>query len=248
MSPGNYSPKGRNSLQYLENVDRSKLTAVLGTENIRTIAVILNNCNHLLSTKILAGLPDVIQKQVISAMKTSKNTPGEIIDELAKALKEKLAKPMKKSPKTEPCSTSVMAEDKISYGGPETAAAILKYCNSETRNLIKNSDPELFTKLNSMLFTFDDFINTDDKSIQVIFSQISIEKTALALKVSTPVLRTKITTNLSPRKKKAVEDEIAAASRISIKDIEDAQKAIIDYAFILQAKGLVILDQESETT
>lgn len=248
MSPGNYSPKGRSSLLFLENVDRSKLTAVLGTENIRTIAVILNSCNHLLSAKILAGLPDVIQKQAVSAMKSAKDTPGDIIDELAKALKEKLAQPIKNDPKTEALSISVMAEDKISYGGPETAAAILKYCNSETRNLIKNSAPELFTKLNSMLFTFDDFINTDDKSIQVIFSQISIEKTALALKVSTPALRTKITTNLSLRKKKAVADEIAASNRISIKDIEEAQKAIIDYAFNLQAKGLVILDEESETT
>ncbi|MHC4870294.1 MAG: FliG C-terminal domain-containing protein [Planctomycetota bacterium] len=245
MSSGNYPHRGRNSLQFLEKVDRHKLTAVLGSENIRTIAVILNNCNHLLATKILAGLPDVIQKQVVSAMKSSKDIPGEIIDEMAAAVKVKLTLPLKNGDRQQPPAPHP-TEEKVSYGGPEIAASILKHSTPETRKLLLENDPALFAKLNSLLFIFDDFINSDNKTLQTVFTQTPADSIALALKVSTPALREKIISNLSPRKAEVVEAEITASNRISIKDIEEAQKSIIDYAFSLQSKGIIVLDPESD--
>lgn len=256
MSLKNNLPKGKKCLEFLAATNREKLLAVLGKENIRTIAVILANCEHLLAAKILASLPGVIQKQVAVAMKTAKEIDSGIVEDIAASLKEKLRQPLKQMPSASapkpqaplpsPDVPIAGAGKKINYGGPEVAAAILKYANSEVKKNLEHTNPELYQQLQSLLFTFDDFARSTNKTVQVVFSQVPAETIVLALKVSTPKLREKILENLSPRKSKEVEDELEKPIRLSISAIEKAHDSIIHTALDLQKRGLVVLDPESE--
>ncbi len=239
---------GKKCLAYLKQVERGKVIQALGTESIQTIAVILANCGHLLSTQILADLPTVIQQQVNSAMISSKNISDEIISEMAEAFKQKLNTPSKSKPmvKAQPIKNNDSSKN-IAYGSPETAAAILMYASPETKQLLSEEDNALYTELNNLLFRFEDLEDSLPDTIRKIFTTIEPETISLALKISSQNLREKILTNLSPRKASIVNIELMSKKKIIIKDIEDSQKKIMDNAFQLQSQGLIVLNPESET-
>ena len=64
---------------------------------------------------------------------------------------------------------------------------------------IRSEDPDLAQAIEDQMFTFDDLINLDDKSIQVLLREIQSEDLVIALKGADAPLREKIFKNMSQR-------------------------------------------------
>jgi flagellar motor switch protein FliG len=227
------SPR-ENLFAFLSDANISRIKEELGKENIRTIAAILGNIDRVLSTKILASFQPVLQQQIVAAMKSKPQINRQVLHDIAEGLRKRLySPPAPKKP----------SPGMVTYGSPELAATIMRYASDEVRKNLHDNDPELFNSLKKLMFKFDDFINTPDRSLQAVFSEANSTQTALALKVAMPNLKKRILSNISPRRADIIKDEMERNQKVGLKDIEQARQNIVDFALEMQRCGKVILDE-----
>ncbi|MBN1256279.1 MAG: hypothetical protein JXA52_01090 [Planctomycetes bacterium] len=226
-----------NCFDFLERVDPRVLSAELLRENIRTIATVLAHCDKVLSAKLLADFEPGLRPQIIAALKNARQTPPEALQAIAAGLRERL---YNQGPAKRP------APGMVKYGGPAVAAAMLRYISPEAKRNIKENDPALFADLRRLMYTFDDFMKSPDRTLQIVFAEIETRTLALALKVAMPRLKQRILENMSDRRATIVEDEIEQLGRVRMSDIEEAQQNIMDLAISMQKAGKIIIDERDE--
>ncbi|MHC4884542.1 MAG: FliG C-terminal domain-containing protein [Planctomycetota bacterium] len=225
---------------FLRDLQPALLSNELSRESSKVAAVVLAHFDRVLSAQVLADFPPQFQREVVREMRSARNTPPAILEEIASSLRERL------SAANSPAQTDAADPaqgSKINYGGPEVAAAILRFASPETRKLIQESDPTLWSNLQTRMYIFDDFLHTPHRSLQLIFQEVEVKTMALALKAVVPSLKKRIYANISPRRTALVEEELGRLERLNMSDIEAAQQDIINRALELQRGGQVILDE-----
>jgi flagellar motor switch protein FliG len=153
----------------------------------------------------IAALPDKIQGEVIMRMAHLERVDKQVLLEIENVLKEQLE--------------SVGFEEGRQIGGVDVVANILnqmdKTLESELLNKIEESNPELAYRIKQLMFTFEDLIQIDDKSMQVILKEISSEDLAIAMKGASDGIKEKIFANMSERAAAMLkEDRINSTSKV----------------------------------
>ena len=133
---------------------------------------------------------------------------------------------------------------KVTYGGSHVAAALVRYLSPEVRHQLRDEEPGLFAQLSQFMFTFDDLLKTDIRSLQALMAEVSDRQLAMALKVAAPELRQHILSCVSPRRAELLDAEIDRG-QVRISEIEQAQEAIVSLGMAMQSKGRILLDPES---
>jgi flagellar motor switch protein FliG len=226
-----------NPLAFLNQVEPSVLGEALGQENVRTVAAVVANLDRVVAAKVLANLPAALRKQITAAIGAARQIPREALETIAESLRQRIHSGGDRK---------ASAPGMIQYGGPEVAAAILRYASPEVKRNLREHEPELFGRLRRLMFTFDDFRRTPDRSLQVLFAEVETRTLALALRVADPEVKKRILRNMSHRRADLVEDELERLGRVRMRDIEEAQTNILDQAMALQQAGRLILDEDQD--
>lgn len=231
---------------FLRDLRPTELSNILCRESAKVAAVVLTYFDRTRSAQVLADFPPHFQKEVVREMRSARNTPREVLTLIASGLRENMKKPPRSS---SPAATLPSAAHgkpagkKVCFGGPEVAAAILRFASIDTRELIQKNDPDLWATLQNRMYTFDDFLHSPHRSLQLIFQEVEVKTMALALKAVIPALKKRIYSNISQRRAALVEEELARIGRLNMSEIEAAQQDIINHALNLQRNGMVILDE-----
>jgi flagellar motor switch protein FliG len=91
------------------------------------------------------------------------------------------------------------------------------------------------------MFTFEDLSKVDDQSMQVLVREVEKDKWVMAMRTGSPVLKKKIFSNMSERAGALLKEEIEAMGPVRLRDVETAQRDIIDIARRLESEGKVFL-------
>ena len=137
-------------------------------------------------------------------------------------------------------------------GGAGTLAEIL---NHSDRNMqekllsdIERIDLELAEQVRAKLFTFDDVVKLDSRSLQQIFRKVDTKTLALVLR--TPNLSddatSKIRGNLSERVLEMVDEEMEVMGAVRGSQISGAQAAVVGIARQLDAEEIITIRQDDE--
>ncbi|MDH5786205.1 MAG: flagellar motor switch protein FliG, partial [Chromatiales bacterium] len=121
-----------------------------------------------------------------------------------------------------------------SVGGTKTAANILNFMDSAIEGKIlekvKESDNDLGTAIEDLMFVFDNLVDVDDRGIQSLLREVSSESLILALKGADEMLKEKIFKNMSKRAAEMLRDDLEARGPTKLSDVEAAQKEILAIA------------------
>lgn len=130
-------------------------------------------------------------------------------------------------------------------GGVRQAADIMNYIDSsveaELMDGIRETDEGLAQQIQDLMFVFDNLLDVDDRSIQVILREISTDQLVLALKGAEPSLQEKIFRNMSKRAAELLRDDLEAKGPVRVSEVEDAQKEILTVARRLADEGEIML-------
>jgi flagellar motor switch protein FliG len=137
-------------------------------------------------------------------------------------------------------------------GGTTTMAEILNHSDrtieQEVLAGLEADDQVLAEQIRAKLFTFDDVIKLDDKSLQQIFRKLDAPTLALAMKeprLSADAMA-KIRDNLSERVTAMVEEELEVMGAVRSSQINAAQASIVRMARQLDAEGIIVIAREDE--
>jgi len=126
-----------------------------------------------------------------------------------------------------------------------TAAEMLNFVDSSIEgdiiDSIKDIDPDLAQRIEDLMFVFENLVDLDDRSIQVLMREVSSDTLVLAMKGADEGLKEKIFNNMSKRAAEMLRDDLEVRGPVRVSDVEGAQKEILAIARRLSDSGEIIL-------
>jgi flagellar motor switch protein FliG len=220
----------------LQTVDDKQLLSFLQNEHPQTAALILANLKPQQAAAILSELPEESQSEIAFRLATMEKTSPELIEDIEGVLREQIG--------------TVFGGDLSTSGGAEAVAEIL---NSATRSAEKNildrlraRDQKLSEEITSLMFLFEDIIKLSDQAIQRIVKEVDSKTLTLALKATSGELKDKIFKNMSERAADMLKDELSYLGPVRVRDVEMAQKQILDIIHNLEESGEIQINRTEE--
>lgn len=219
---------------FLKEVDPSQLTAFLQGEQPQTIAFLLSYLSPSLASSVLTSFSSELQTDVALRIATMDRTSPDTIEKMEEVLRAKLA--------------TALSQEFSAVGG---AAFLVKLLNTVDRGTerrilesIDAADPELAAEVRKLMFTFDDLMLLDDRSMQRLLRDLDSKDLVLALKGANEELRTHVFKNQSTRAAEMLKEELEILGPVRLRNIEEAQQRIANTARRLEeAEEIVIAGQ-----
>jgi hypothetical protein len=137
-----------------------------------------------------------------------------------------------------------------SVGGPAAVAAVLNLVSTslekEVLDLVAEKDASLSDEIKNLMFVFEDLITLDDKSLQRLLREVDIKQLTLALKTTSPELKTKIMQTMSQRAVAGLKEAMEFLGPVKMRDVEAAQTDIVSKVRALEESGEIVLSAGSD--
>ncbi len=224
------------ALERLQRYDPRTMSAVLERENPQAVAAILAHLDPTVAADILAQLDPDLQFVVFRRLTRLGEVPEATLREVTESLVGEL------SALGDAHSTSV--------DGPARAAAILQNTSGDATNAIlgqlETEDPMMAAEIRRSMFTFEDLIHLDNRSMQSLIREISTEQLIVSLKSASDEVKDKFFNNVSSRAAEMMRDDLEALGPMKISDVERAQQEIVETAQRLEAEGKIVIMSSGE--
>lgn len=219
----------------LRDIDPKILMDFTRTEHPQTIALILAHLSPEQAAIMLEDFSAPMQTEITKRMATLKSVPQEFLEDVAETLEKEIV------------TGNVMDQQ---LGGVKAMSEILNRMNRNTESTILASlddeDAELAAQLRGLMFTFEDVLKLDDKSLQELLREITTEDLAKALKLVDEPAREKIFKNMSKRGADMLKEDIELMPPIRLSEVEAAQREILDVTKRLETEGKILILRGSE--
>lgn len=214
----------------LHEIDPKVMAEFTRTEHPQTIALIMVHLKPEKAAQVLEYFSPAIQYEITKRVATLKSVPREFIEEVAKTLEKELI---------------IGNSSDMQMGGVQVIADILNRMNRSTENGImtslEDSDPELAAQIRNFMFSFDDVLKLDDKSLQELMKDVSAEDLSRSLKMVDEGLRERIFKNMSKRGAEMLKEEISLMPPIRLSEVESSQRKIVETTKKLEAEGRIVI-------
>lgn len=134
---------------------------------------------------------------------------------------------------------------RTTMGGVKRAADIMNFLDSSIEgpllDAIRDLDQDLSSKIEDLMFVFDNLADVDDRGIQALMREVSSDVLVLALKGADEAIKEKIFKNMSKRASELLRDDLEAKGPVRISEVESAQKEILTIARRMADAGEIVL-------
>ena len=203
---------------------------MIADEHPQVIAIILSVLEDETAADVLTFLPAAIRPQVIRRIALLDTVQPNAMAELESVMAKQFA-----------TSTTSSA----SVGGVKAAANIMGKTKLEIETSvmtdISGEDEDLAMRIQDNMFDFENLVDLDNRSIQILMRTLEQEQMAYALKAAPEPVVEKFLSNMSQRAGAMFLDEMEMMGMVRVTDAEDAQRDIIRQARKLQDAGEIIL-------
>ena len=228
-------PAGRTMWDKLGNVNEAVLANYLKDEYPQTVAVVLSKIAPGHAARVLALLPEGFATEVVMRMLRMENVKKDILDGVERTLR------------TEFMSNLARGAQRDAH---EMVAEIFNNLDrrSETRFItaIEERNTESAERIKALMFTFDDLQRLTGPNIQVVLRNIEKDKLPIALKDASDALRDLFFKNLSERAGKMLRQDMEALGPVKLRDVDEAQTAIVTIAKELAAQGEIEISESGD--
>jgi flagellar motor switch protein FliG len=139
---------------------------------------------------------------------------------------------------------------KVEVGGTRFVAEIFNRLGQKsaksTLSYIEQVNDSLANQIKEMMFTFDDIIKLDKTAIVEILKAADKQDLMIALKGANEELKQKFLDNMSSRAAEAFVEELQFLGPVKVKDVEAAQRKIIEIVQKLAEEGKVSVGAQEE--
>lgn len=118
--------------------------------------------------------------------------------------------------------------------------------NAEAKfmQFLEQNNPESAERIRNLMFTFDDLAKIDAVGIQALMRGIDKDKMAIALKGASDVVKDLFFKNMSERALKILKEDMENMGPVRLRDVDEAQMAIVTVAKDLAAKGEIVISED----
>ena len=218
-------------IESLKWMDPASVAELVANEHPQIIAAILVHLEPDMAASILGLLTERTRSDVILRIATLDGVQPTALRELNDVLTKLL--------------TGNAVNKKRIKGGVKTAAKILNFMGSVQEGLVieivRSHDADLAQNILDQMFVFENLLEVEDRSIQLILREVQSESLIVALKGASEELREKIFKNMSQRAGDALREDLSGKGPVKVSEVEAEQKEILRTVQRLAEEGQITL-------
>ncbi|MBB3182858.1 flagellar motor switch protein FliG [Halomonas fontilapidosi] len=220
----------------LNLMEASMVAELIRDEHPQIIATVLIHLDRHQAADVMALFDDKLRNDVVLRIATFSGVQPAALQELTEVLTNMLdGQNLKRS----------------KMGGARTAAEILNLMNTNQEEAaietVRSHSEDLAQKIIDEMFLFENLIDLDDRSIQLILKEIDTNSLVVALKGAPETLMDKFMRNMSQRAADLMREDMEARGPIRVSQVEAEQKAILQVVRRLADGGEIVLSGGDET-
>lgn len=219
------------SLETISKMNPEMVGGILEHEHPQTVALVLSTQTVEHASEILGFLPEEMRTDVIYRIAKIEKVSPEVINRIEDALHREIG--------------IVSGKEQKQVGGIDAVVSLLQNMknnqDAEILEDIEENDPEMAEEIRKRMFTFEDLVDLDGRSLQMILREINNDSLTLALKTASDQMREKIFSNMSARAADMIRDDLEAMGPVRLSEVEIMQQTIVKVAMKLEEEGKIML-------
>ncbi|MEI7537357.1 MAG: flagellar motor switch protein FliG [Comamonadaceae bacterium] len=213
ISQSNQSASG---IERLNHLGAAEVAELIRDEHPQIIATMLVHMKRDKAAGVLEHLSERIRYDAVLRVATFGGVQPAALKELTEVLSEML---------------SGEGVQHMGLGGVRAAAEIVNQMSSTHEEAlikhVREHDENLAQKILDQMFLFENLLDLDDHSIQLLLKEIETESLVVALKGSQQEMRDKFLKNMSQRAAEALREEMEIHAPVRVSQVETEQKSIL---------------------
>ncbi|MEM7563250.1 MAG: flagellar motor switch protein FliG, partial [Pseudomonadota bacterium] len=222
---------GSNGLESLKWMDPKSIAEIIKLEHPQIIAIVLSYLEPDSAALVLGNLPENARAGILMRIATLEGVQPAAIKELDTIMERYFTD-------NDNVKSSMV-------GGEKTAADILNFMETAIENQVmeqvRTENEDLATKIEDMMFVFDNLRDVDDRGVQTMMREVSTDLLSLALKGVDDEMQQKFLKNMSSRAADMLVEDMEAKGPVKLSEVEAAQKEILAIARKLEEAGEISL-------
>jgi len=220
---------------YLSKIKPQQLSDFIINEHPQTIALILAHMDATEAADTIGYFPDDLRSEVSMRMAKLGDISPSVIKRVSAVLESKLES---------------LASYKVEVGGPRAVADIFNRlgakASKDTLSKIEERDEEMSNLIKEMMFTFEDIVSLDKAAITETLKVAEKPDLMLAMKSAPEDLKEKFYSAMSERAREAFDEEMQFMGAVKMKDVEVAQRRIVELVNGLAESGAIQMGASGE--
>ena len=227
------STKGLEALKWM---DGRAVAELIRLEHPQIIAIVLAYLEADQAAEVLAHLPPNMRSDIMVRIATLDGVQPSALSELDDIMEKTFAG--KGTTRTSALGGAKAAADIINNLEPSQEGIIMEQ--------ITQTDEQLGSRIQDLIFVFDNLLEIDDRSMQELLRQVASDKLLLAMKGAEDAMKEKIFKNMSQRAAEMLKDDLESKGPVKISEVEGAQKEILQTARKLAEAGTIQLASKGD--
>ncbi|MDB5470690.1 MAG: flagellar motor switch protein FliG [Caulobacter sp.] len=223
-------PAGRTMWDKLGNVNEAVLANYLKNEYPQTVAVVLSKIKSDHAARVLTCLPEDFALECVQRMLRMEPVQRDILDKIEQTLRVEFMSNLARTSKRD--SHELMA-DIFNNFDRQTEGRFIAALEERNR--------ESAERIRALMFVFEDLSKLDPGGVQTLLRAVEKDQLGLALKGASDALREMFFSNMSERAAKIMREDMEGMGPVRLKDVDQAQMAMVQVAKDLAAKGEIML-------
>ena len=224
------TPESPDIWQKLSFIKPEKLAAFIAQEYPQVSAVILSRVSPEQAARVLGRAPAALATEIIDRMLRLEAVSDEVMQGIEAELEREFAEPSRPASRRDPMDRVAQIFNALEK---KTESRFLAALDSTNRGAAQ--------KLRALMFSFDDLARMDANSTQTLLRSIERDLLVKALKGASKSMREFFFAQMSQRAARGFQDDMDVMGPVKLKDVDEAQRAIVNFAKDLAAKGEIIL-------
>ncbi len=226
-------PAGRTMWDKLSNVNESVLANYLKNEYPQTVAVVLSKVRSDHASRVLALLPEAFAMEVVMRMLRMEAIQKDVLEDVERTLRNEFLSNLARSSRRDAHEMIAEIFNNLDRATEQRFMSALEERNRDSAEKVK-----------SLMFTFEDLGKLDPGGVQTLLRNVDKAKLPMALKGASAALQELFLGNMSERASKMLKEDMAAMGPVRLRDVEEAQMAMVNMAKELAAKGEIVLSDK----
>ncbi len=227
-------PAGRTMWDKLANVNEAVLANFLKNEYPQTVAVVVSKIKPDHAARVLSQLPESFAMEVVMRMLRMESVQKDVLDDIERTLRNEFMSNLARTNRRDPHEAMAEIFNNLDRASETKFISALEERNRDSAEKIK-----------SLMFTFEDLLKLDNKSMQTLMRGVDKSKLPIALKGASDALKDLFFGNMSERAGKLLKEDIAALGPTRLRDVEEAQASIVNVAKEMAAKGEIMIAKDN---
>jgi flagellar motor switch protein FliG len=221
-------------LENLQKADPQQLARFLESEHPQATALIMAHLNTRQASALLMHLGEDARAEVIKRLAGLRQFSPDVAQKISVALHTRLE--------------TLGEQSRRGYAGLKGAADVLNQLDATSGKsileLIEKEDPKMALGIRNLMFTFEDLLGVPEPAIRELLGQLEKKTLALALRGASEELKNMIFKSMSTRAVEMLKEDIDVLGVVRARDVNAAQRAIVDVARKLESEGKIQLTAE----